>query len=221
MTGPSVSVVIPAHNAEPFLTDAIDSVLGQTVAVELIVVNDGSTDETGRVIASYGDRLIQIAQEQRGLGAARNRGVTEARGKWVAFLDADDIWVPDKTERQLRVAAEHPDCDMLFGHGIEFTDPGTQWPARTEPFPAYCASAMMTRRTIVDALAGFDESGTVGEFLDWYSRAKQMGARSWMIDPVVFHRRVHGANMTRTAVNKREQYLDVLQAHLSRRRSES
>ncbi|HJQ16923.1 MAG TPA: glycosyltransferase family A protein [Allosphingosinicella sp.] len=220
MTEPPVSVVIPAHNAEAFLADAIDSVLGQTVAVELIVVNDGSTDETERVIASYAGRLIHVAQDQRGLGAARNRGVAESSGEWIAFLDADDIWMPEKIALQLRAAADRPDCDMLFGHGIEFADPGTHWPARTEPFPAYCASAMMTRRTLIDALAGFDESGTVGEFLDWYSRARERGAHGLMIDQIVFHRRVHDANMTRVALNRREQYLDVLQAHLSRRRSE-
>src|SRR3954452_15003770 len=100
---PLVSAIIPAHNAERFLAAAIDSVLAQTYQpIECIVVDDGSTDGTPAVARSYGDRIRLIPQEQRGVSAARNRGAAEARGELLAFLDADDRWLPERVERQAR-----------------------------------------------------------------------------------------------------------------------
>lgn len=98
---PLVSAIIPAHNAERFLAAAIDSVLAQTYEpIECIVVDDGSTDGTPAVARSYGDRIRLVRQEQHGVSAARNRGAAEARGHLLAFLDADDRWLPDRVERQ-------------------------------------------------------------------------------------------------------------------------
>src|SRR5690242_17155890 len=98
-----VSAIIPAHNCERFLADAIDSALGQTYAeVECVVVDDGSTDGTADVASAYGNRVRLIRQEQRGVSAARNRGAAEAKGNLLAFLDADDRWLPERVERQLQ-----------------------------------------------------------------------------------------------------------------------
>jgi glycosyltransferase involved in cell wall biosynthesis len=221
MTPAFVSVTIPAHNAEAFLRDAIESVLQQSIPHELIVVNDGSTDSTPSIIASYGDRLRAIHQERRGLGGARNRGIQASRGEWIAFLDADDRWTPDKLLRQAAVLDARGDIDMVFGHCVEFATAGSEarWIARTEPFPAYSACAMLARRARFDRTGGFSESGKVGEFIDWYSRARDGGAESAMLEEVVFHRRVHDSNMTRVVDDRRGQYLDVVAAHLRRRRA--
>jgi glycosyltransferase involved in cell wall biosynthesis len=221
MTSTSIGVIIPAHNAEPFLRDAIESVLQQSIPLELIVVNDGSTDLTGSVIESYGEIVRGIHQDQRGPGAARNHGIQACRNEWIAFLDADDRWTPDKLSRQAGVLAARSNIDVVFGHCIEFTtsDRGAQWIARTEPFPGYFASAMLVRRTLFERIGGFYESRKIGEFIDWYSRARDGGAKSVMLEDVVFHRRVHDYNMTRVAKNKREQFLDVVWAHLQRQRT--
>lgn len=221
MTPPSISVTIPAHNAEAFLRDAIESVLQQSTPHELIVVNDGSTDATASIIASYGERVHAIHQEQRGLGAARNRGIQASRSEWIAFLDADDLWTPDKLRRQAAVLSARSEIDLVFGHCVEFTTSGggAQWVARTEPFPAYSACAMLARRARFDRVGGFSESGKIGEFMDWYSRACDSGAEFAMLEEVVFHRRVHDSNMTRLTRDKRSQYLDVVTAHLQRRRA--
>jgi len=103
----TVSVVIPCYNAAPFLQETLDSVLGQTVPpLEVIVVDDGSTDDSGAIAQSYGPPVRVIRQENRGESVARNRGIDEAQGEWVALLDADDRWLPRKLERQLAVVRE-------------------------------------------------------------------------------------------------------------------
>jgi glycosyltransferase involved in cell wall biosynthesis len=101
-----VSVIIPAHNAEAFIGDTIESVLAQTrLPAEIIVVDDGSTDGTAATIQRFGSRIRLLRQENRGVTNARNAGAAAARGEWLAFLDADDLWLPTKLERQLEVAA--------------------------------------------------------------------------------------------------------------------
>jgi glycosyltransferase involved in cell wall biosynthesis len=103
-TPPTVSAVIPCYNAAPFLRETIDSVLNQTCpALEVIVVDDGSTDNSAAIAQSYGGPVCVIRQENQGESVARNRGMDEARGDWVALLDADDRWLPHKLERQLAV----------------------------------------------------------------------------------------------------------------------
>ena len=105
-----VSAVIPCYNAAPFLRETIDSVLNQThPALEVIVVDDGSTDDSAAIAESYGPPVRVIRQENQGQSAARNRGMDEAQGEWVALLDADDCWLPHKLERQLAVWRASPD----------------------------------------------------------------------------------------------------------------
>lgn len=123
---PRVSVVIPAYNAEPFLRDTIESALGQTFRDrEVIVVNDGSTDATGEILERYKHQVRAIHQENQGQALARNRGISEGDSEFVALLDADDIWRPDKCERQIacadnrshRVGLIHSDCRVIDEHG--------------------------------------------------------------------------------------------------------
>jgi len=109
-----VSVIIPCHNYGRFLGKALDSVIRQTLAVdEIIVVDDGSTDETSQVAAGYGSRVRYIYQENAGASAARNRGAREAAGDWISFLDADDQWEPNKLQIQRGVLGVHPDIEAL------------------------------------------------------------------------------------------------------------
>lgn len=107
---PTVSVVIPCYNAAPFLRETLDSVLKQTCpALEVIVVDDGSTDDSGAIACLYGPPVRVIRQENQGESVARNRGMDEAQGEWVALLDADDRWLPHKLERQLAALREGAD----------------------------------------------------------------------------------------------------------------
>src|SRR5436190_636531 len=107
---PLVSVVTPAYNVAWCIGRAIDSVLKQDFRdYELIVVNDGSTDGTRALLDTYGEAVTVINQNNRGMSAARNRGIDQARGTYIAFLDADDWWLPEKLTRQVELMARRPD----------------------------------------------------------------------------------------------------------------
>ncbi|QDT34640.1 glycosyltransferase family 2 protein [Thalassoglobus polymorphus] len=107
MTKPEVSVVIPCYNGSPFLRETLDSAINQTHRpLEIIVIDDGSTDDSAAIAESFGAPVRVIRQENQGESVARNRGIDEAKGEWIAFLDADDLWAPEKLERQLSLIDE-------------------------------------------------------------------------------------------------------------------
>jgi glycosyltransferase involved in cell wall biosynthesis len=139
---PRVSAAIITHNRANYLADAITSVLAQTVDdVELIVVDDGSTDETADVVAPYLDRIRYVRQERRGKAAARNAAVELARGELIAFCDSDDIWYPDRLERQLAALEDHPDVGMVHGHVDVMSSDGLPLPDRTSEMRALFGAA--------------------------------------------------------------------------------
>lgn len=112
---PEISVVIPTYNRGSFVEHAVDSVLAQTYKdYEIIVVDDGSTDDTREKIQSYGDRVRYLYQENRGPSAARNRGIMSASGKYIAFCDSDDRFLPKKLEQQVNFINRHPKCRFLY-----------------------------------------------------------------------------------------------------------
>jgi glycosyltransferase involved in cell wall biosynthesis len=118
MRTPLVSVVIPTYNQPAFLRKALDSVFAQTFTdYEIIVVNDGSTDDTGEHLKGYGERIRLITQENQGIGRARNRGMDAASGRYIAFLDHDDLWHPAKLETQVAYMQNHADC---VGNSVPF-----------------------------------------------------------------------------------------------------
>lgn len=121
---PAVSVVIATYNRANYLRDTIDSVLGQRFQnFELIVVDDGSTDETREVVASYGTRVQFIYQENQGPSAARNLGVRQARAEWIAIQDSDDLCAPNHLETLYGYIKTHPDCGMVFANGSYLDGP--------------------------------------------------------------------------------------------------
>ena len=139
-TSPTISVVIPCYNAATFLRETLDSVLSQTYTpLEVIVVDDGSTDESATIARLYGPPVRVICQENQGESVARNRGMDEAHGDWVALLDADDRWLPHKLERQLAALSEAADevvCvysdHIIFGSVPRQVRSRPMWPVESE-----------------------------------------------------------------------------------------
>lgn len=174
MSPPSISVVIPAYNRADVLPRSMGSVLAQTLSpLEVIVVDDASTDETERVVREAGSELVRYVRqpERAGAQAARNRGIRESRGDWIAFQDSDDEWLPDKLERQVALI----DDQWTVVHGSAVV------PGRADPMPrrripadaldallrgpAPFLQAMLVSRTALDRIGGLDED--VPAYQEW------------------------------------------------------
>ncbi|AMR31834.1 hypothetical protein A0256_10575 [Mucilaginibacter sp. PAMC 26640] len=143
-----VSVIMPAYNAEDFIAAAIDSVIDQTYKNwELLIINDGSTDSTAAIVDDYQKkhaRIKVIHQANKKLGAARNAGITAATGQWLAFLDADDTWLPQKLELQLQLAAAKPNIGLIFTDGIIFYNNTEEIASYDIMYGAFSAAEMYT-----------------------------------------------------------------------------
>jgi glycosyltransferase involved in cell wall biosynthesis len=112
---PLVSAIIPVYNGEKYIAQAIDSVLRQTYpSVECVIVDDGSTDATPRIIGGYGDRVRSVRKQNGGVASARNAGVGAAKGEYIAFLDADDVWLAEKTDVQMRLFEANPNLGLVY-----------------------------------------------------------------------------------------------------------
>lgn len=197
-----VSVVIPALNAAPFISDAIDSCLGQargaaSLDLEILVVDNGSSDGTPDLIRHrYGAAVVLLAEAEPGIARARNTGLAGATGDVVAFLDADDLWLPGKLALQTTVLAERPEVDLVFSHAIEFADPPGFAPCRAEPRPFLSSSALCARRSAMDKAGPFPIFRS-GEFIAWYGFATALGLTTHVVPETLVKRRVHATNSTR------------------------
>jgi glycosyltransferase involved in cell wall biosynthesis len=226
MTGkPLVSVMIGVYNGAAFLSEAIESVLAQTHGpLELIVVDDGSEDESGSIARAYGAAVRCITQPRGGMAAARNRAVAEARGDYFAFLDADDRFLPDKIERQLSIFDTDPGVDAVFGHVTEFLSPDLDDLARSrlrqpvDDMPWPTPNLMLVRRDSFFRVGLFSTALKVGIGVDWYARCIEAGLRTVVPPFVVLERRLHADNNGIRQSGQRPQYLHVLKASLDRRR---
>jgi glycosyltransferase involved in cell wall biosynthesis len=183
LKGPQFSVVIPAYNCERFIGKTIESVLAQTYgAAEIIVIDDGSADETARIVEQYSGRtrISYVRQQNQGPSAARNHGVSLARGDWIAFLDADDIWYPYKLQTQRDYIIKNPDvalfwCDMdnIDEHGHGRRDSMGRDPLAeiifNRPVCPIPSSAVM-RKDIFDLTTGFNPVLRCYEDVEYFFR---------------------------------------------------
>lgn len=206
MSDPVVSVIIPTFNRAGVVTRAIDSVLGQTYhPLEVMVVDDGSTDETPEVLKSYGDAVVSIVQDNAGPSAARNRGIRESSGDLIAFLDSDDLWLATKLERQvdlLQRAGENVPCclcDTLMKRAqsreqssfqiarLRLGEPQGLWvnPALVlaTRFVLFCQAALIRRGFLLDC-GGFDERLWLMEDHDLALRLALRGPWAVIRDPL-------------------------------------
>lgn len=172
LTQAFVSVIIPSHNSAHFLPGAIDSLLAQTIpADEIIVVDDGSVDETAEVCRAYGARVRYIRQENLLASVARNTGIAAAHGDWLAFLDADDVWEPNKLELQLTALSQHEAADFCTTAALAWSaaEEGYHyhfWTGSLDPavmrrellirniLSGICSS-LLIRRDAIEAIGGF------------------------------------------------------------------
>ncbi len=201
----SVSVIIPTYNYGRFINEAIESALGQTYPPpEVIVVDDGSTDDTEAVVRSFGERVKYIRQENAGVCAARNYGVAESSGELIAFLDADDIWEPTKLEKQLARFSEDLQIGLVHCGVREFDDStsdivsvvieGAEDDAAEnlllwlEPSIIGPGGTIMVSRKAFDAVGGFDTRMKCGEDWDFCYRVARQFKVGFVPEPLVNYR---------------------------------
>ena len=203
---PKVSVVIPAYNAMLYLPSTLRSVLSQTYQdFEVIVVNDGSSDDVESWIFQIQDaRVTLISQENQGLASARNTGIMQAQGEYIAFLDADDLWEPTKLEKQVRVLEENPEAGLVytwvayidqhgestgrvFKHEIE----GEVWQQLTEHNIVESGSVAMVRRSCFETVGLFDRNlGSYVEDWDMWLRMATHYPFKVVKEPLVYYRQI-------------------------------
>jgi len=211
-----VSVIVPAFDAERYLRAAVASILAQRHdPIEIIVVDDGSSDGTHALAESLGPPVRAISQPNAGPGAARNRGVEAARGAWLAFLDADDLWVPGKIASQRAVL---DDETAVFGHVQQFTEREGTVVDLGAATAGHHVGTMMIARKAFDRAGPFRTDLRLGEFVDWHMRASDAGIRMKTLPEVLLRRRVHGENFTIHMRPHSADFARVLKDALDRRR---
>jgi glycosyltransferase involved in cell wall biosynthesis len=220
-----VSVVIPAHNSERYILATLDSVLAQAHRpLEIVVVDDGSSDGTAAMVENYAPGIRVVKQERRGHPAARNAGIRAATGEFLGFIDHDDLWSPDKLTLQMEAFAKDPELDLVFGHIRNFFTPEMPAEERARiqspmhPLPGLLQGAMLARRSSFERVGYFYEQRGLGDFLDWYGRAMLAGVKTEMLAETVLHRRIHANNYQRIYGRERREYLLAVKDLLDRRR---
>ena len=224
-----VSVIIPVWNGANYLGEAIESVLAQDYPhKEVIVVNDGSTDSTQKIIEEFGKNIRSIVQENKGLGAARNTGIKASQGRHLSFLDHDDLWEKTKLSDQIRhLTSATCDDPLVFSYAEQFICPRLSEDEKNKivlhktRLPGYSAGTLLLSRIRFDEVGFFTENKQVGEFLEWYSRAMAKKIPVTLLDSIHLKRRVHLTNMGRQKVAyNRNDYLKILKVGLERRRAQ-
>ena len=221
-----LSVIIPVYNGERHLAEAIDSVLAQNHrSIEVIIVDDGSTDGSANIANSYGSSIRYYKQLNLGTAAAKNRGTDLACGEYLAFLDADDIWPEDRIRVQLKAFDAHPDVDIVSGYVKQFFSPDMTESVKkrihnsTDLIPGHVISAMLIKRQAFFRVGLFETQWTVGADMSWYLRSQEMGLKIMILPDLVLLRRIHESNkgiVKRSFINQRAQ---ILKAALDRRRA--
>lgn len=233
---PLVSVIIPAYNAARFVTAAVQSVYAQTYPhIECIVVDDGSTDDTARIASEAEHRVRVFRKPNGGVASARNAGLANARGQYVAFLDADDLWHPNKLELQVQTLIENPEaaccCSRweIFEDGINpqwLPDPHAQGASNfVESHSGWIYTALLKdcivwtstfvgNRELLQSMGGFDEGLAVGEDYDFWLRCARV-AQFIKLDHALAGYRQHPGSITQNKAHIEAEAM-VLEAALAR-----
>jgi len=199
---PRVSVLIPCYNAGRYLAAALDSVLAQTYQdFEIIVVDDGSEDDSAAVAARY-PRVRYFHNAHSGISATRNLAISKARGDIIVFLDADDLWVPEKLEKQVAYLDSHPECELVYTLVRNFFDgdPETMTRRQEQLLNANMDNCLVTcciRRRLYEAYGGYREDYPYGEDTHWVTRLWAAGVNmKHCIPEELYLRRIHDSNIS-------------------------
>ena len=207
MDDPTVSVIVAVYNGENYLSQALESVLKQSYQnIEIIIVDDGSTDKTAALAKSYIKRanVRYVYQENSGHGGALNTGVSHANGEFLSFIDHDDTWDLNKLQLQLNAFADNPSLDAVFTHQKNFAENKAAEGLTfiREPVPGYMAGTLLIRTSSFFKVGLFNREIRKGYFFPWYDRLNLLGLKQMLLPELLYHRRVHGKNISIGKDNK-------------------
>ncbi|MEI9978128.1 MAG: glycosyltransferase family A protein [Edaphobacter sp.] len=220
----SISVVIPAYNASRYIAETLESVLKQTVAAdEILVVDDGSTDETASIAEQFGLPVRVIRRQNSKLSATRNAGVQEAAGEWIAFIDADDLWESSKLERQMEELMRYPGADLCYtGRRLLIQNEESVRLGQVVKVPpasrireslfqgtTFLPSSVVIRRSTLMAVGGFDTKCIYVEDWDLWLRLLHWGAKFVDCQEPLVQYRIHSNSMTSNSMSILEGAEDV------------
>lgn len=222
---PAVSVIMPVHNGEKYIREALESIFNQTYTnIEVTVIDDGSTDRTKEIIEMTGKNIRYFFHEKSGIAISMNKGVSESKGEFISFLDSDDIWDKNKTEMQISFMLQNPEIVACFGHVKQFFSPElTAEETKTlycppDPVAGFSSGTMLIRKEDFLQVGSFDTQWQKGIFSDWFLRAKEMEIPMHLMDDVLLNRRIHLHNHGITRRDSYSDYVKMLKASLDRRR---
>ena len=201
---PRISCIVPVYNGERFVAETVESILAQIYRpIEVLVVDDGSTDSTTKVLDGFGTQISVIHQENAGQAAARNRGLDASRGQFIAFLDADDLWLPEKLAAQMAHLSAHPEADLCNCLMENFWEQELAEEAErlrdsdhAKPYPATW-QGMLLRREVFDRVGALDTGVRYSDVREWLHRAQGMGITTVELECVLVRRRIHSNNLSR------------------------
>ncbi|HKY63452.1 MAG TPA: glycosyltransferase family A protein [bacterium] len=221
---PLVSAIVPLFNGEAYLGEALASISAQNYRpIEIIVVDDGSSDRGYEIAQSYGG-VRCFRQERGGVAVARNRGVTEAQGEYLAFLDQDDKWTPDKLEIQVDYLRSHRELGYVFAHQRLFLEPGSPPPVwiRQElvdrPHPGFCPGTILIDREFFRKVGFFNPAYRFTSDGDWFFRAQDLSPRVFLPE-VLLLKRSHRENESNHYSSMQSEMHRVMLERIKRKRS--
>lgn len=206
-----VSIIVPAYNAGSFIKETLESAINQDyVPIEIIVIDDGSTDDTVNVVKSFGDSVTLIQNNHQGSAIARNTGIKISNGDYLVFLDADDLLTASSIKSRINALENNPDIQLAFGHQQYFYDDHMDNTLRKnleaqygdKTVPAEIISTLMLSRNDFLKIGYFEVNQNLHDFLGWYGSARDYGFKPMVVDDVVIKRRIHNNNLSRNQGNQ-------------------
>jgi len=221
---PLASVIMPVRNGERFLSQAIESVLGQSYRpIEIVLVDGQSTDCTAAIARSYAE-VRYLQQADRSVGGAYNMGIEAAAGDFLAFLSHDDLWTPDKLTTQIDYLIGHPETLYTVARAEFFLEPGCAPPAGLRPellrrdWPAFIMETLVARREAFRRAGMLDPELSSAEDVDWFARARDLGIPMTVIDRVLLRKRIHERNTSLVVTENTRNLLAALRRSVARKR---
>lgn len=220
-----VSVIIPVFNAGKYLEEAINSILTQECKpLEIILIDDGSTDDSLEIAKKYKTKIRIFTQENKGAAAARNLGVKNSKGAYLAFLDADDLWTPNHLSLLLKVFGDDPELEMAFGNVEQFISPelagheNIKIMEENRIMPGYHPGAMLIKKETFLKVGLLNEKLHLAEFVDWFARANDIKIKQQLIPETVYKRRIHSTNQGVLKKEYMKDYTSVLRQAIERKK---